>query len=251
MVSPSNTPGTDVRGSQVRCAIYKGAGIMDVHSHSTMTSGRSSVVRALLLVTLVLSLFADGSAVQVFSLSQQARYLRHRDKVHFINSIVKHLFKRTQPYRSTDMETSIRENYVYVPKTIIDTSTTLHQGVNCSAFRVTHHVNTFTEELHRSPTWLHSSSMIGDCPTRYVKKNMNEPIQYFPEILEAQCICEDSQCSQDGYRCEPLKYNMLVWKFDSFSNRSFSEYEYLTVACVCARRPSSIAGSSETLGEPS
>lgn len=137
--------------------------------------------------------------------------------------------------------------YILVPRAIIASTANLHHGVNCSEFRETSRVyeNRFQANYNIRPTWLHRSKTISTCPTQYVERQIQEGslIVKPVTVLEAKCVCEGSQCADDGSVCVAVKYRLPVW----WIRRDFEDYytlgtEELTVACACAKNPSREGG---------
>lgn len=135
----------------------------------------------------------------------------------------------------------IMDNYMLVPRAIIASTANLHHGVNCSEFREASRVyeNRFQENFNMRPTWLHRSKTISTCPTQYVERQIQqgsflvEPVT----VLEARCVCEGSQCADDGSVCVALKYRLPTW-IRLESGEYATDTVDLTVACACAKNPS-------------
>lgn len=137
------------------------------------------------------------------------------------------------------------DNYMLVPRAIIGSTANLHHGVNCSEFRKGSKVyeNRFQASFNMRPIWLHRSETISTCPTQYVERQIQQgslPVQPVT-VLEAKCVCEGSQCADDGSVCVALKYRLPVWiKLDSKDYTT--DAVELTVACACAKNPSREGG---------
>lgn len=155
-------------------------------------------------------------------------------------------------YRTGEQVTEeIKEDYMLVPRAIIGSTANLHHGVNCSEFREASKVyeNRFQKNFNMRPTWLHRSKTISTCPTQYVERQIQQgslPVE--PKtVLEAKCVCEGSQCADDGSVCVALKYRLPVW-IRLVSEDYYADTVELTVACACAKNPSR-EGGYITLGE--
>lgn len=213
-------------------------------------------LRSSVLLTTFLILTVAWESLTTFTIPPHLQHiLRHLHQ--FEKSSSKRFLKRTIVKANgallnrslRQVETDVLGRYILMPRAIIDATQLLQEGVNCSSFQVTHK-NHFGVEGHLRPTWLHNSTMIGVCPTKYVPRMLRGPLFHRPaEVLEAQCICNNSQCSRDGAKCVALKYRMPVLKI-SIENRYYTEDdEELTLACVCAKNPSLDGGSIEHNGE--
>ncbi|KAK4315604.1 hypothetical protein Pmani_013168 [Petrolisthes manimaculis] len=148
------------------------------------------------------------------------------------------------------VETGVLGKYILTPDAIINTTQLLQEGVDCSSLQVTTHKNHFVKDPNLRPTWLHNSIMIGMCPTKYVNRTLHNPQDHRPDVvLEAQCICDNSQCSRDGAKCVALKYQMKVLKIISKDRNYTKDNQEITLACVCARNPSRYGGYIENNAE--
>lgn len=201
----------------------------------------------LLLECSIAYTFVYPSRVQHFlQYLQQERHQLHASLTNQTpkrSSIVGHMNSLLYRTREQVME-GIEDTYVLVPRAIISSTAKLHQDVNCSEYREVSTVygNSFQANYNLRPTWLHRSKTISTCPTQYVERQVEGPLAIQPvTVLEAKCVCEGSQCSQDGSICVAVKYRLPVWiKVDSDDYTTDSVE--LTVACACAKNPSRDAG---------
>ncbi|XP_066954426.1 uncharacterized protein [Macrobrachium rosenbergii] len=155
------------------------------------------------------------------------------------------IMKRKQEDLSTDelqyfseeqVDEASRVEYKVVPDPVIYTSQIIHKGVNCSSIKTDLHKNHITPELQLHPEWIHTSQLIGTCPTHYVTREL--PPMYSPSVVvEAVCTCTGSKCSRDGHQCLPVSRHIPVWVRQG-PNFHVLDVEELTVACACVRRPS-------------
>ena len=177
----------------------------------------------------------------------------HQERQHLVSSFTNQTPKRSYitgnmniiTYRTSEqvME-DMMDTYVLVPRAIISSTANLHHGINCSEYREVSKMygNSFQSNHNMRPTWLHRSKTISACPTRYVERHIQGTQSTQPvTVLEAKCVCEGSQCSQDGSICVAVKYRLPKWmKIDSdgYTTGTFD----VTVACACAKNPSRDGG---------
>ncbi|KAK3855096.1 hypothetical protein Pcinc_038472 [Petrolisthes cinctipes] len=217
---------------------------------------RSSSV--LLATFLVLTVAWDSALTTTLAIPPHLQYfLRHLHQYERSSPSRRflkrnHIFTANAAFLSRSLrqvETDVLGRYILIPRAIIDTTQLLQEGVNCSSFQVTHK-NHFGVEGHLRPTWLHNSTMIGVCPTKYVRRTLRGPLDHRPdEVLEAQCICDNFQCSRDGAKCVALKYRMPVLKISVENGYYTEDEEEFTLACVCAMNPSLNGGYIENNAE--
>nr|QYK79693.1 crustean female sex hormone [Penaeus monodon] len=178
-----------------------------------------------------LLLAAELSAAS-FSLTPHADYRR---KLSWAQA--RRFIKETQEQLSADllhqMEEATRAEYREVPHPIAHTSQLLHEGIDCSTITSDLHPNNLKGDVQLRPAWILDSHFIGACPTRFVSREL--PPKYFPPVvLEAQCVCGGSHCSQEGHQCEPVSRQVPVWVRRGPSFHVLDVME-VTVACICAR----------------
>ncbi|XP_076057367.1 uncharacterized protein LOC143034909 [Oratosquilla oratoria] len=96
------------------------------------------------------------------------------------------------------------------------------------------------------PSWVSDTSFLGLCPMGLRSRRL--PTNYEPKVIvEGTCPCAGSRCSVygGGYECVAVKRNVPVWI--KLSNRSvIPDVIYITVACVCAQRPSRPSAYTDT-----
>ncbi|XP_042858179.1 uncharacterized protein LOC122244361 [Penaeus japonicus] len=182
----------------------------------------------------VFLLAAELSAAS-FSLTPHTKYRRH-----FTWAQARRFIKETQEQLSADllhqMEEATRAEYKEVPHPIAHTSQLLHEGINCSRVSSDLHLNNLKGDVQLRPTWILNSRFIGDCPTRFVSREL--PPKYFPPVvLEAQCACGGAHCSQEGHQCVPVSRHVPVWVRRGPTFHVLDVIE-VKVACICARRRS-------------
>ncbi|XP_045110383.1 uncharacterized protein LOC123504127 [Portunus trituberculatus] len=159
------------------------------------------------------------------------------------SSIIGHMNSILYRTREQVME-GMMDTYILVPRAIISSTAKLHRGVNCSEYREVSKVygNGFEANYNLRPTWLHRSKTVSTCPTQYIERQIQGPLPIQPvTILEAKCVCEGSQCSQDGSICVAVKYRLPVW-ISMDSDGYTTDTVELAVACACAKNPSRDGG---------
>nr|QOD42430.1 crustacean female sex hormone 1 [Lysmata vittata] len=143
---------------------------------------------------------------------------------------------KLQYFSEDQVNEASKLEYKVVPEPIMYTSQIIHKGVNCSSIRTGLHKNHIRPELQLHPEWIHTSELIGSCPTHYVTKEL--PPMYSPSVVvEAVCTCSGSKCSREGHQCLPVSRYMPVWVRQG-PNFHVLDVEEITVACACVRRPS-------------
>lgn len=194
----------------------------------------------LLLVAIFVSIWVDSDAVHFRQIPAPfLDYLRY-EKRHFMKSLAEEIFSNKPPAGEIKYEENmdhIGSSYILVPRALIDVSKAIQEDTNCTAVRPPLHQNHFQSynALRLRPEWIRNSFMIGECPTRYVRRVL--PEQEPREIVEAQCVCENHQCSHYvGYQCQAVTYLMDVWVKDVEQQVGYRRgQQKVTVACVCAR----------------
>lgn len=228
------------------------------HSRVKMSSPRSCLHQHLLLMCLILVLVMKDSSVPALTIPPYSLHRWQYGQRNLFTFLVKRLLKQGLMKRSnvielneTQVEDSLRENYLYVNNHILNTSVSLHLDDECSQTSDLYE-NTLTHLGDRwGPPWVSQSPMIGECTTRYTTLELPASPLYSPrKILQAQCPCQNSACSDEGHKCEPLTYLMPVWVLNNTSGEYAEKEKKVTIACVCiideSREAATSGGAADT-----
>lgn len=118
-------------------------------------------------------------------------------------------------------------------------------GSVCKSLNVQLYESDLKIEPKMEPDWLHGAFRAGICPYRWKRHYLGDDA-YPRDVFELECLCNNSKCSTKGldFRCIAVTYTLNILR-ESYLNwvtgatKSYDlDVEKITIACICAQRPS-------------